>query len=69
MSKKRLDYYLNWLESLYKDCQDWYFQEDFDAMSLDIVNRAFGDFRLVPPEYYALCKRRAELVVKYGKEE
>lgn len=68
MSKKRLDYYLNWLESLYKESQDKFFQEDYEAMSLDVVNRAFGDIRLLPSEYYTLCKRRAELVIKYGKE-
>lgn len=68
MSKKRLDYYMNWLESLYKESQDRLFQEDYEAMSLDVVNRAFGDIRLLPAEYYTLCKRRAELVIKYGKE-
>ena len=68
MSRKRLEYYLNLLESLYSTCVAEHTKKDFEVTSLSLVTKLVPFYALTPSEYYALCKRRAELLIKYGKE-
>ena len=68
MSQKRFEYYLNLLESLYSTCISEHSKEDFEETSLSLCTKAYADLRLFPSEYMALCKRRAQLLIKYGKE-
>lgn len=68
MSKKRYVYYLGLLESLYSVCVAEHTKKDFEVTSLSLVTKLVPFLALTPPEYYALCKRRAELLIKYGKE-
>ena len=68
MSQKRFEYYLNLLESLYTTCISEQSKAEFEDTSLSLCTKAHADLFLFPSEYMALCKRRAELVIKYGKE-